>query len=145
MSSPDLLRRVVLPVASASDAEATCEAAVPYLANADGEVHGVYVIETTPGAPNKAPPEAMYEYAHEALSTVEERCRDASIPVGTELHADPDVPETVFEVARDEGATAVGILPREGSRWGKLLTGDNALSMITRNDVPVVVFPAPTG
>lgn len=141
MSSPDLLRRVVLPVASRDDARETCQTALPYVANANGEVIAVYVVETTPGGMNKASPAALKEYGERVLGTVEEYSEGYAIPVRTEIRYESVVRKAVFDVARSEEATSIGFLPRAGSRIGKLLGGDKALSMITRNDLPVVVFP----
>lgn len=131
MGSPDLLRRVVLPIVNSDDARDTCEAALPYLANANGEVIAVYVVETNPEK----------EHGERTLSVVEERCTDSSIPIQTEIRYGPKVRTEVFDVARSREATSVGFIPRAGSRVGKFLSGDNALSMITENDLPVVVFP----
>lgn len=144
MSSPDLLRRVVLPVASRDDARETCRTALPYVANADGEAIAVYVVETTPGGVNKASPVALKEYGERALEIVEECSEEYAIPVRTEVRYGSVVQETVFDVARSEEATSIGFLPRTGSRIGKFLSGDKSLSMITRNDLPVVVFPRET-
>lgn len=141
MGSPDLLRRIILPIASSDDAHNTCEAAFPYIANANGDVIAVYVIEINPGAPNKAPPLAVKEHGEQALAVVETVGEEYSIQVQTEIRSGPVVREAVFEVAHSEAATSVGLVPRSGSRIGKVLSGDNALSMITQNDLPVVVFP----
>lgn len=144
MGSPDLLRRVVLPIASGGDAQETCRAALPYVANANGEVIAVYIVETTPGGVNKASPVALKEYGERALEIVEECSEEYAIPVRTEIRYGPIVREAVFDVARSEEATSIGFLPRAGSRIRKLLSGDTALSLITRNDLPVVVFPRET-
>lgn len=144
MSSPDLLRRVVLPIAGRDDARETCRAALPYIANADGEAIAVFVVETTPGGMNKASPVALKEYGERALGIVEECNEEYAIPVRTEVRYGSVVREAVFDVARSEEATSIGFLPRAGSRIGKFLSGDKSLSMITRNDLPVVVFPRET-
>jgi nucleotide-binding universal stress UspA family protein len=141
MGSPDLLRRVILPVATSDSARETCKAALPYIANANGEVIAVHVVETNPGGIDTAPPSALKEVGEQTLSVVEARCKEYSVPVQTELRYGPKVNEEVFDIARSKGATAVGFVPRIGSRLEKFLSGDNALSMITQNDVPVVVFP----
>lgn len=71
MGSPDLLRRIILPIASSDDAHTTCEVAFPYIANANGDVIAVYVIEINPRAPNKAPPLAVKEHGEQVLAVVE--------------------------------------------------------------------------
>lgn len=144
MGSPDLLRRVVLPVASTDDARDTCRAAIPYIVNANGEAIAVHVVETNPGGMNKAPLAALQEEGEQALSVVRGQCEDHSIPIQTEIRYGPKVNEEVFDVARSREATSVGFIPRAGSRLGKFLSGDNALSMITQNDMPVVAFPRET-
>lgn len=141
MESPCLLRRVVLPVANSDDARETCRAVLPAIAKAHGEVMAVYVVETNPGGMNKAPPSAMNEVGEQTLSIVETQCEEYLIPVQTEIRYGPTVREEVFDTARSKDASSVGFVPRTGSRVGKFLSGDNALSMITENDVPVIVFP----
>lgn len=141
MESPNLLRRVVLPVANSDDARETCRAVLPAIAKGNGEVLAVYVVETNPGGVNKASPSALKEVGEQTLSIVETQCEEYWIPVQTEIRYGPTVREEVFDIARSKDASSVALVPRAGSRVERFLSGDNALSMITRNDVPVVVFP----
>lgn len=126
MGSPDLLRRVVLPVVNSDDARDTCEAALSYIANANSEAIAVYVVETNPGGMNKAPPSVLKEEGEQTLSVVEERCEDSSIPIRTEIRYGSKVRTEVFDVARSREATSVGFVPRAGSRVGRFLSEDNA-------------------
>lgn len=141
MSSPDLLRRVVLPVADVDDARRTCAVALPYIANANGEVIATYVIETNPGGVNKSSPEAMAEIADETLGIVEAESKEHDVPVKTEVRYGPTIAPSILDLARTTEATSVGFIARPGSRWVKLLSGDTAISLITQNDHPIVVFP----
>lgn len=141
MSSPDLLRRIVLPVASREDAHETCKAAFPYITNANGEAIAVYVVETTPSGINKASPTALTDYGKQALEIVEDYGNEYGLPVQTEIQYGSIVREAVFDLAQSEEATSIGFIPRSGSRIGKLLRGDTARSLITQNELPVLVFP----
>lgn len=134
---PELFDRVVLPVASPEDAEATARAASAYLT---GTVVAVHVIEKGGGAPDKAGVEQREEYAEEVFDALR-----AALPSGqsveTDLRFATDVSEAIFEAAADHDATAIVITPRGGSRWIQLLTGDVALDLVTETDRPVVVLP----
>jgi nucleotide-binding universal stress UspA family protein len=132
----DLFRRVVLPVASVEDAEATVRSVGPYL---DGEstVVAVHVVEKAGGAPDKASVEQREEYAAEIFEVVRENLDD----VETDLRFATDVVESIFEAAGDHDATAIVFTPRGGSRWLRLLTGDVTLDIVTETDRPVVVLP----
>ena len=140
MTDP-LLKTVVLPVASAEDAETTCAAACDRIAAAGGRVVAVHVVEKAGGAPDKASVEQREEHAGEAFEVVERRCADVGVPVETRIAYGTDVAEAIFEVADEVDATAIAFTPRGGSRWTRLLTGDVALSLVTETDRPVVVLP----
>jgi nucleotide-binding universal stress UspA family protein len=131
----DLFERVLLPVATVEDAEATCRAVKPYL---EGEVVAVHVIEKAGGAPDKAGVEQREQEAEKVFAAVH-GCLDREVQ--TELRYGTDVADTIFAAAADHDATAVVITPRGGGRWLRLLTGDVALSLVTEADRPVVVLP----
>ena len=140
-ANQSLLDTVVLPVASESDARATCAAAAARIAAADGRAVVVHVIEKAGGAPDKASVEQRKEYAAEVFAAAHEGFADATVPVETRLAFGTDVAETIFEVADEEGATAIAFTPREGSRWVKLLTGNVAMSLVSDAELPVIVLP----
>ena len=140
-ASNNLLKNVVLPVASEEDAITTAAAAAAPIAAADGRAVVVHVIEKAGGAPDKASVEQREEHAEEIFATVREAFADAGVPVETRLAFGTDVAETIFKVAADEDATAVAFTPRGGSRWVKLLTGDVALSLTSDSELPVIVLP----
>ncbi|QPV63239.1 universal stress protein [Halosimplex litoreum] len=132
----DLLNRVVLPVASDDDAEATARAL-------DGHEFGsmlaVHVVEKAGGAPDKAGVEQREAAAEEAFAILESHLGDADLD--TEIRYDTDVADAIFAAADEFDASAIVITPRGGSRWIQLLTGDVALSLVTETDRPVVVLP----
>jgi nucleotide-binding universal stress UspA family protein len=138
----ELLSKVVLPVASEDDARATCEAALPDVAAAGGEVIAVHVIEKAGGAMDKASVEQREEYADDIFAIVTDACEDAGVPVETDIVFDTVVVDGILDAARDHGASAVAFTPRGGSRWLDLLTGDNSRDLVKQAELPVVVFPA---
>lgn len=138
----DLLSRVVLPVASEDDARVTCAVVLPHVAEADGRIVAVHVIEKGGGGMDKASVEQREDYADDVFAVVEDACEDAGVPVETDLRYDTDVADAVFAAASDHGASAIAFTPREGSRWLDLLTGDNTRDLVKGATLPVVVFPA---
>lgn len=137
-----VLTHVVVPVASETDAEATCEALDPYLDGIE-RVTAVHVIEKGGGAVDKAPLGKRREDAAEFLAVVDARLGDA-VAVDTRTAFGTDVVETIFDEALDAGATAIAIRPRGGSRIVRLLTGDTATRLVTDAPIPVVALPEPT-
>ncbi|MFB6271126.1 MAG: universal stress protein [Halobacterium sp.] len=138
----DLLSRVVVPVASEADAEATMDAVLPHVSEAGGSVVAVHVIEKAGGAPDKASVEQREAYAEDVFAVVTEACEAAGVDCETDRRFDTDVVDGIFAAARDHGASAVAFTPRESNRWLDLLTGDNSRKLVKRADLPVVVFPA---
>lgn len=133
----DLFDRVVLPVASDDDAEATARALDGH---EFGSILAVHVVEKAGGAPDKASVEQREEAAEEAFAVLESHLGD-DVDLETEIRYDTDVADAIFAAADDYDATAIVITPRGGSRWIQLLTGDVALSLVTETDRPVVVLP----
>lgn len=133
-------KRVLVPVASPVDAEATARALTGYLDRTGGVAVVTHVIEKAGGAPDKASVEQRKGFAQEIFDVVAERLAN-SVPVETRIAYGTDVAETIFDVADEADATAIVVTPREGSRWIRLLTGDVALSLVTESDRPVVVLP----
>jgi nucleotide-binding universal stress UspA family protein len=131
-----MLDRVCLPVASVEDAEATCRA---LLQHEPGEIFAVNVIEKAGGAPDKAGVEQREERAAEIFTALEDCLGDH--PLETEIRYGTDVAETIIEAAADYDATAIVFMPRSGSRWIRLLTGDVAMHLMTETDRPVIVLP----
>lgn len=138
----DLVERVVLPVASEEDARDTCEAVLPHVADAGGEVVAVHVVEKAGGGIDKAGVEHREEYAEDVFAVVTDACDDAGVPCETEVVFATDVADGVFDAARDHDASAVAFTPRESNRWLDLLTGDDTRNLVKRADRPVLAFPA---
>jgi nucleotide-binding universal stress UspA family protein len=132
----DIFDRIVLPVASIEDAQATARALGPH---ETGRVVAVHVIEKAGGAPDKASVEQREEVAAEAFDVLRDALPDRSIE--TDLRYGTDVAETIFAAAGDHDATAIVITPRGGNRWIRLLTGDVALNLVTKTNRPVIVLP----
>ena len=136
-----LLDHVLVPVATESDAETTCRALEPYLAEVE-RVTAVHVIEKAGGAMDKAPLEKRREDAAEFLAVVDSRLGDR-VAVDTRTAFGTDVVEALFEAAADAGATAVVFRPRGESRLVRLLSGDTASDLVTDPALPVVALPDP--
>ena len=131
----DLLSRVLLPIASAEDAEATGRALG---AHDPAHVVAVHVVEKAGGAVDKASVEQREEAAEAAFEVLRAEFGE---DLDTEIHYGTDVAETIFAAAADHDASAIVFTPRGGSRWIQLLTGDVALDLITDTDRPVIVLP----
>lgn len=139
----EVLDRILVPVASEDDAEATARALRPYLPSEGGTVVVTNVIEKAGGAPDKASVEQAEEYTEAVFRRMTEELDDVDVPVETRLTYGTDVAERIIEVAADEDASAIVFTPRGGSRWTKLLTGNVADGLIEESDRPVVVLPDP--
>jgi|AntRauMinimDraft_4_1070384.scaffolds.fasta_scaffold00211_10 nucleotide-binding universal stress UspA family protein len=141
----DLLDRVVLPFASEDDARATCDAVLPYIVDAGGEVVAVHVIEKAGGGIDKAGVEQREAYAEDIFTVVSDACADAGVTCETAVVFATDVADGVFDAARDHDASAVAFTPRQGNRWLDLLIGDNTRDLVKGADLPVVAFPRVDG
>jgi nucleotide-binding universal stress UspA family protein len=141
MTQP-VFSRILLPIAEETDAEVTCEAIAPYL-RPDGEIVVVHVIEKTEGGPDKAPVGARQEQAEAIFGIVREQVAGTVHDVRTELRYGPDVVEEILAAADEFDVTAIGFIPRPGSRWTKLLSGDRAHRLTTETELPVLIFPHP--
>jgi len=133
----DLLDRIVVPIASDDDAEATARALEGH---EFGAALAVHVVEKAGGAPDKAGVEQREEAARDAFAALRDHLADDA-DVETDIRYGTDVADAIFGAADDYDATAIVITPRGGSRWIQLLTGDVALSLVTETDRPVVVLP----
>lgn len=136
------LDRVVVPLAEEVDARETARALVPYLSGGE-TVIAVHVIEKADGAPDKASVEQRERDAEETFHSFTDELGE-DIAVETIITYHTDIAEGVFEAATNTDATAIAFVPRSGSRWIRLLTGDVALSLVTETDRPVIALPAET-
>lgn len=132
---------VLIPVATANDARATCTALEPYLDSVE-TVTAVHVIEKAGGAADKAPLEKRQQDGLEILSMVES-ILDSESTVETDVIYGTDVVETIFDAAVDADAEAVVFRARGGSRIVQLLAGDTTRKLVTDPVVPVVSLPIP--
>ncbi|MDY7082648.1 MAG: universal stress protein [Halobacteria archaeon] len=138
-----LFEDIVVPVASKEDAAETAMELTPYVGNTDS-VTAVYVVEKAGGAPDKASVEQKEEYAEEIFGVFEREFADAGVEslVETQTLYGTDVAKAIFDYALESGASAVVFVPRSSGSLIRLLTGDVAHSLITENDIPVVVLPS---
>lgn len=129
-----LLDHALVPVANEDDARSTARALEPY---APERVTVVNVVEKGGGVPDKTPVEQSEGIAADAFAAFHETFPDAA----TEVRYGTDVVDTVFEAAHELDATAVVFLPRGGSRFVQLLSGDRTLDFVVEGDLPVVALP----
>ena len=133
-----LTERVLMPVASDTDARTTCRVLTSY---SPDRVIAVHVIEKAGGVPNKASVEQRRNNARRIFAAVDETFDDSRTAVETEIRYGTDVAQAVVGAANEHNASAIVFSPRRGGRWVRLLTGDVALSLVTESDRPVIVLP----
>jgi nucleotide-binding universal stress UspA family protein len=136
-----LFARPLLPVANPDDAAATAAAAMPRIVAVGGRPLVVNVVEKGGGAPDKAPLEQMEDLAEASFDVVREWAAEFDVEVDTETLYGTDVPETIFQAARDADATAIVFTPRGGNSLWDLFTGGVRSDLVTESDRPVVVLP----
>ena len=141
MTADVLFRRVLLPVASESDAESTARAVSPYVTSAVEDVVVVNVIEKAGGAPDKASVEQLERRAEKMIETVAGVLGVSGANLEFEVLYGTDVAATIVDAAGDLDATAIVFTPRGGNRWVKLLTGSVADGVVSESEIPVVVLP----
>lgn len=139
MSEP-LLERIVVPVASPEDAEATCEAIEPHLAD-DGRAIVVHVIEKAGGGIDKTSVEQREQRAEEIFGIVTDRLEETGVDIETRSLYGTDVVRTILDAATEVDASAIVVTPRTASRWLQLLTGDVTRSLVQNTDRPLLVVP----
>lgn len=137
----NLFERIIVPVASEDDAEATIEALTPHVEAAGGTVIVVNVIEKAGGAPDKASVEQRELLAEEIFETAGDALADVDVDVETEILYGTDIAETVIDAAHEMDVNAIVFTPRGGNRWLKLLTGDVTTELVNKSDLPVIVLP----
>ena len=134
----DLLRHVIVPVATADDALKTARALEPY----DPErVTALHVVEKGMGVPDKTPVEYSEELADESYAAVRE-----VFPHADEQTAyAKDVVAAIFEAAEEVDASAIAYRSRGGNRLMQFLSGDLSLKLVTRAERPVIALPRVAG
>lgn len=131
-----LLRHSLVPVASAGDATETATALAPHLDQID-RVTLLHVIETRPGAINKAPTEKLQADAERFLAGLASTLDDR-VTVEHRIVFGDDVAQTILDTAVDARATAIVFRSRERGRLVRLLSGTTASGLVTNPTVPVV-------
>ncbi|WP_394337236.1 universal stress protein [Halegenticoccus soli] len=144
MSDP-LLAYPIVPIANEDDARATCDAVLPYVADAGGRMLVVHVVEKAGGAPDKASVEQREELASEMFALVRERAAEAGVEAETRVLYGTDVATAILEAAAEADASAVVFSPRGGKRWWELFAENVRRSLVTESDRPVVVLPRDRG
>lgn len=133
---------VVVPLANAEDAERTGAAFAERFDG--GTAVATYVVEKAGGAADAASVEQREAFARTVFDAFEDRLRETDVTIETRIAYGVDVAETILEVASDVGSEAIVVVPRGGSRWRQLLTGDVARKLINRTDRPVLILPGET-
>lgn len=136
-----LFEHILVPVASRSDVETTCNALIPYLDKAGGTAVIVYVIEKAGGAPDKASVEQLREEADRLFDIAIEKLVNADIKFETRLLYGRDVAETIISAAADEDVSAIVFTLRGSNRVVKLFTAMSATRSCERRTAPLSSFP----
>jgi nucleotide-binding universal stress UspA family protein len=131
----DLLSDVVVPVAGEDVAATTAELVGEYLD--DARVRVVHVVQDEQAFAD-ATDEEWEAFAADAFDRFREVYGD---DVETEVRHSTDVAEGIFGAAADADAGAIMFVPRGGSRWRQLVSGDVARTLVTEGDRPVVALP----
>jgi len=131
-----VLRHVAVPIANDDDVAETATALDPYL----DEIHrvtGIHVIETRPGAVNKAPLEKRRADAERFLAAFESRLA-GRVGADTRIVFGADIAEMIAETADEVGATAIAFRSRGSGRLARLLSGNTTARLVTDPDLPVL-------
>ena len=139
--STGVFRRILVPVASESDAHATATAVRPILNGDGGTGIFVYVVEKAGGAPDKASVEQQETYAQKLFDGVHTVLEGQDLSYETDVIYGTDIGEAIIEGAHVHRANGIAFTPRGGSRWLKLLTGDVTETLVSSSDLPVIVLP----
>lgn len=132
--TPELLSRVLIPVANRPDAEKTATALAAY----DPEtVIALHVVEKGGGAPDKTPVEQSQAIAQESFEAVREVFPDAE----TATAYDTSILNGIFETAEDREVSAIAYRSRGGNRLVHFLSGDLSIKLVTKADRPVIALP----
>lgn len=134
----DLLEHVLVPVANEDVAEQTALMAREYLRE-DTEVRVLHVVQDEDAFAD-ASEEEWEAFAQEAFDAFEEQY---GREVETEIRHGTDISETIVETAEELGASAILFVPRGGSRWRQLMSGDVARELVSESTCPVVALPRP--
>lgn len=136
-----LLERVILPVATEDDTQATCNAIEPYLDGID-EIVLAHVVEQTPGYMDHASPEGLEEDARRFMQLAldqlgQEAVTDVVVCFGE------DATEEVVALAREREATAILFHPRDKGLLDRLADSTHESELIRASPVPVIALPSP--
>lgn len=132
----ELLSNVVIPVANEEIAERTATLAREYLDD-DANIRIVHIVADEQ-AFDEASDEEWEAFAEDAFEQFEETYGSE---VETEVRYGTDVTEGIFEAAADVDASAIVFVPRGGSRWRQLMSGDVARELVSESDRPVISLP----
>lgn len=134
----DLLDRVLVPVANEEVAEQTALMAREYL-DGDSEVQVLHVVQDEDAFAD-ASEEEWKAFAEDAFERFQETY---GADVETEIRHGTDIAETIVETAEDVDASTILFVPRGGSRWRQLMSGDVARELVSESTCPVVALPRP--
>ena len=134
-----ILDRVLVPIASEDDAEATASTIESHMDR--GTAVFVHVIEKAGGAPDKASVEQREEYAEKVFEVIRQKLENTEIEVEESVKYGTDVGDTIIKSAHDHRADSIAFTPRSGSKILKLLTGDITDTLVQNSDIPLVILP----
>ena len=104
-----LIERVLMPVASDTDARTACRVLASY---SPDRVIAVHVIEKAGGAPDKASVEQRRNNARRIFAAVDETFDGSPTVVETEIRYGTDVAQAVVGAANEHNASVIVFSPR---------------------------------
>lgn len=134
-----LFERVLVPVASEADTEATCDALEPYLDSMD-ELVLAHVVEQTPGYMDHASPEALEADARRFLDMALARLGGEAF-TDVAVRFGPDVTEELIALAEERDATAIVFHPRDKGLLSSLVDSSGTGELARASPIPVVALP----
>lgn len=132
--SQSLTDHLVVPVANEEDARATATALKEYPYDRLTVVH---VVEKGGGSPDKLSVEQAKMLAEDSFVAFRSIIPD----IETEITYDTDVVKAINDLAIGCEANAIAFRPRGGSRLVQLISGDKALRLVTKTELPVIALP----
>lgn len=129
-----LHEHLLIPDAQGQDGRETARAPAPYT---PGQITALHVIEIGDGVSDKKAITQSQEVAEASFAAVRDK-----FPTADEHTAfERDIVGTIFDAAKQDGASAIVYRARGGGRPLHFLPGDLSLELVTQTNRPVIALP----